>query len=177
MVTAVTLYKAWEVPTHFSQKLIFALVYSLAYVGFTIALTLVPLGNYLGKLNERVPQPIFVHTDRLLDIVLHTAAKSLGNKRGSEDEDIFKRFEVIEFNQSPADGGLQVLVRECKLVQLDLGSKPQITEDVWKIDADKWGRIRSLTPGTIRQRVFLSPNLDDSSHARLLPSGKPNSGN
>ena len=157
MVAAVTLYKVWPTPTHFSEKLFFALVYGLAYIGLTTGLTFLPLQRYLARLNERVPQPIFVHTDRLLEIVLRTTANSLKGKRESEgdaengqaDEEESGVFDVIEVSRNPAGGGIHVLARECKFVRRpDTDSTPKIqwVEQAWSIDADKWGRIRSLKP-------------------------------
>jgi len=172
MVTAVTLYLLWETPTHFSQKLIFALVYASAYVGFTTALTLTPLGGYLARLNERVPQPIFVHTDRLLEIVVQTAARTLKEKREPEEgSDAPRKFEVVDVSRSPTDGGIRVLVRECRFVQQvghDSGIRLQWTEGTWAIDADRWGRIRSLMPSVNKRPMSLPLGTDESLHPRLL---------
>ena len=160
LVVVFTLYKLWQPPTHFSQKLIFAVVYSLTYASFTVPLTLLPLGSCLTKLNERVPQPIFVHTDRLVDIVLQTAAKSLKDTRVYEENtgkdltsqqasrEEVKDFEVIGLNRKPADGSIQVSVKEHESAKPDSdpASGARKIDRVWVIDADKWGRIRSLKP-------------------------------
>lgn len=154
---AFTLYKTWETPTHFLQKLLFAGVYSLVYVSFTAGLTFMVLQAYVSKLNQRVPQPIFVHTGRLLEIVLQDAYEDLKDRKAPEenrqsvqaDGEKHRSFEVVRVTRNRDDGSIQAVVRECKFVwRVDQGRsfKDKWKEETWIIDADKWGRIRSLEP-------------------------------
>jgi hypothetical protein len=159
MISAFTLYKLWATPTHFLQRLLFSLVYGLAYVGLTTGLTFLALQGYLTKLNARVPQPLFVHTDRLIEVVIHAAAKSLEynrrecgeNKDNSQgDRKGLESFEVIEASRDPADGGITILARGKKFTQQQAGDSDtgaQWTERTLAINADRWGRIRSFRIG------------------------------
>jgi hypothetical protein len=149
MVIVVSLQKAWPTPV-FPHKLLFALFYTATFGSFTAGLTLLPLGNHLSRLNDRMPQPIFVHTDRLFDIVIKTVAKSIKDRGDSGEEKATNSdFEIIEVTRNPADGGIQGLVKEHKLIQHPnrTSGKQSEVEMTWTIDADKWGRLRSVKPG------------------------------
>lgn len=150
MVSAVLLNKLWQPPIYFEEKLIFSLVYGLMYVGFTTGLTLMPLGAYLTRLDKRVPQPIFVHTDRLVEVVLQGAAASLRNREsGQTVEEKMKDFEVLKVNRNPNDGSIQLSIRDHRPLKSSEHGSPQPTlgkNQIWDLGADKWGRIQSLTP-------------------------------
>jgi hypothetical protein len=157
MMVIVILSKTLPSP-QFPEKMLFALVYTLTYGGFTTGLTLLALGNYIARLNERMPQPVFVHTDRLFDIVLKTAAKSIRDRGGlGEDRETLGDFEIVEVVRNQSDGGILGLVMEHKLVRpIDDPYEEKSVEMKWVIDADKWGRIRSIKPGYMNAGAGLS---------------------
>lgn len=144
------LYKVVEMPAEFPLKMIFAIVYIAAFVSLTTGLTIFVLQGYLAELNTRLPQPIFVHTDRLLRIVLQTVARTMPEKNAggkTVNRDPRMRFEPVVVERIPSDGGIRILARECRFVRWpapDDEPSPQWTE--WVIDADRWGRLRSLKP-------------------------------
>lgn len=148
MVFAVALNQIWRPPVYFAEKLIFSLVYGLMYVGLTGGLALMPLGAYLTRLDKRVPQPVFVHTDRLVEVVLQGAATSLRDREsGQTVEEKLKDFEVLEVEREPADGSIRLLIRDHKPPQPAAGSPPPANPgQVWILCADKWGRMHSLKP-------------------------------
>jgi len=146
----VLLNKLWQPPFYFEEKLIFSLVYGLMYVGFTTGLTLMPLGGYLTRLDKKVPQPIFVHTDRLVEVVLQGAATSLRNREGGQTvEEKLREFEVLEIVREPADGSIRLWICDQQPPQLPVINSPPSNPgkgQVWTLCADKWGRIQSLKP-------------------------------
>jgi hypothetical protein len=155
------LYKVWPVVEIWRPwvKAAFAGTYASMYVCFTAALTLVAIQDYMDLLESRVPQPIFVHTDRLLQVVVEAAIQSLSVLNGKEPhqyavhhKDTNRTYEVLEVARNPDDGGIRVLLYECKRVSRpngDADTKIKWLERVWHIEADLWGRVRSLEPETL----------------------------
>ncbi len=131
------------------------------YICFTAALTLVAIQDYMDLLESRVPQPIFVHTDRLLQVVVEAAIQSLSVLNGKEShqysahrKDTKRTYEILEVARNSDDGGIHVLLYECKQVSRPNGEtdlKIKWLERVWHIEADLWGRVRSLEPETLEQ--------------------------
>lgn len=150
MVSAVLLNKLWQPPIYFEEKLIFSLVYGLMFVGFTAGLSLLPLGAYLTGLDKRVPQPIFVHTDRLVEVVLQGAASNLRNREnGQTVQDKIRDFEILQVTRDPADGSIELFLRDHRPSQpvvADASQSAQAKNQIWVLCADKWGRIRSVKP-------------------------------
>ncbi len=122
----IVLIKYWIQPPAapgFFEKLIVSLTYSLSFVLFTVALTALLVNRQVMKFNRQVPQPVFVDSRRLLELVLDEVAKQLGLKNVPK----VSRFERI------GDVGIRVFARQRGGAE-------------WEILADKWGRIRSLNP-------------------------------
>jgi hypothetical protein len=152
------LYKVWPVVEIWRPwvKAAFAGAYASTYVCFTAALTLVAIQDYMDLLESRVPQPIFVHTDRLLQVVVEAAIQSLSVLNGKEPhqhavyrKDTNRTYEILEVTRNSEDGGIRVLLYECKRVSRpngDADTKIKWLERVWHIEADLWGRVRSLEP-------------------------------
>lgn len=107
----------------FPEKLIVSLTYSLSFVLFTAALTALLVNKRTGKINSQVPQPIFVDSQRLLQLVLDEAARQLG---------LNAKLKMTRFERT-GDVGIHLFADQGK-------------DKRWAIRADKWGRIRSLQP-------------------------------
>ncbi|MBN2007109.1 MAG: hypothetical protein JXA21_27405 [Anaerolineae bacterium] len=151
---AFALHKTWTDPQP-ELKLIFAAFYSPIWVFFTAALTLLAIQNYMERLDQRVPQPIFVHTHRLLRVVVEGAQQSLGvfdsaPGKAAPNQPVQRKFEAVEIIRIPENGGLRLLLRELKLVEqpAEMFGVKQTTweEKIWRIEADCWGRVQSLRP-------------------------------
>lgn len=161
------LHKIWYEPEPM-LKLIFAAAYSPIYVFFTASLTLLAIQSYIDRLEQRVPQPIFVHTHRLLRVVVEAAAQNLGifdgapgkpgapGKTGNNaaqkppaEPPSQRKYEVVEVIRTD-NGGLRLLLCEKKLVEQPaemFGVKHSAWEEkIWRIEADCWGRVQSLRP-------------------------------
>lgn len=138
-------------PTRLS-KMLFAIVYCVAQVSATGGVTIFALWRYLFELNERVPQPIFAHTDQLVDIVIKTASQILQARVEVESgvhQDRIVSLKVIGTDRQRDGGGIRMTVKGLGLVQWvdrKLEPRPQWIEGTWVIDADRWGRIQSLEP-------------------------------
>jgi hypothetical protein len=144
------LYKVWKPPVEFWQQLIFGAAYAPIYVLFTISLTLVAIQDYLNRLDQRVPPPIYVHTERLLHVAVKTALQSLGtldsgqpHKLASDDPN--QNYQVLEATRIPKNGGIRVLLREQQH-----GADAQRVAKIWRIEADRWGRVQSVKPAAAR---------------------------
>ncbi|HDQ34880.1 MAG TPA: hypothetical protein ENN14_01025 [Chloroflexi bacterium] len=143
----------------FIDQMLFSLFYAPSFWAFTAGLTLLAIQAYLDALNERVPQPIFMHTDRLLDVVLRTVIPTLEDRaklhvrQGPPDVRQAITLEVIKAERLPKDGGIQVLLREGRVTWRSDGNgefRPSAVERMWNIDADCWGRIRSLSQESLQ---------------------------
>lgn len=122
----IVLVKYWIQPPAapgFPEKFIVSLTYSLSFVLFTVAVSALLINKQVAKLNQRVPQPIFADSQRLLKLVLDEAAKQLG---------LNIELNVTRFERT-ADVGIEMFA-----------SQRNGTE--WEIRADKWGQVRSLKP-------------------------------
>lgn len=165
---SVFLYALWHKPENLLHKGIFTLVYVLAYLCLTIMLTLLSVHLYISRLERYAPQPIFVDTRHLLSVVVDAVAQSVniaarsGIAMPSVSGNIPVNHEVVEAIRIPENGGIIVLLRECKLVRHpDATGRIQRdwTERLWRVQADRWGRVQSVRPGALglydkEKRVF-----------------------
>lgn len=154
-------------PVEFTAKVIFALIYVSAFVCLTVAATLGVVLEYVLRLERVAPPPIFVSTERLSRVVADAAIQSInltqpGMRASSVLDDSKPVYEVLEALRIPENGGIHVLLRECKLVPYpDAEGQMQNKwmEMLWRIKADRWGHIKSVQPGTLEpfgevKRVF-----------------------
>ena len=109
----------------FPEKLIVALTYSVSFVLFTVALCAALINRQVSTLARQMPQPIFTDSQRLLKLVLDEAAQQLG---------LNVELKMTRFERT-GDVGIRAFAR-------------QRSGTEWQVQADKWGRIRSLTPVT-----------------------------
>lgn len=139
-------------PQTMLEKLALTLPYVLGFIGLTIGLTMFAIQNYLDALDERVPQPLFVHTDRLLEVVLRTAGKSIkdGDSQAVEPGSL-ERFDVLQVVRNPADGGIRIWLKPRKPTLTTEEAAPcEVVpeETLWLVDADRWGRVRAIKRST-----------------------------
>ena len=161
-IASFVLYKLWKPPsevelTWFVKQLIFGAFYAPTYVLFTVSLMLLAVQDYVGRLNQLVPPPIFAHTERLLRVTLDTAIQSLSILEGREaggtlaqrDQEI--SYDILEIVRVPGNGGIRVLLRISRQPVsqpgYDPGADAQRVPNLWRIEADRWGRVQSVTPG------------------------------
>jgi hypothetical protein len=154
-ISSFVVYKLWGRAPSVGQQAVFGAVYAPTYVCFTASLTLLAIHDYIDRLDQRVPPPIFVHTERLLRVAVETALKSVGVQAGrrageaSAESDPNRRYEVLEVARIPQDGGVHVSL--CVYQQVSLPEGIRVAdgrkEKHWHIEADRWGRVRSVKPG------------------------------
>lgn len=152
---AFVMFKMWDVDPTVWQKMLFALAYLLMYGLFTASATLMGMQDYMARLNQRVPQPIFVHIHRLLRVVVETAIKSLMILNGANTVAPNvgrpnRRYEMVEVLRQNEGGGIHTVIREYKLVERPDPATGELharwDEVLWYIEADQWGHIRVLEP-------------------------------
>jgi len=122
-------------------RVLLTIAFSLAFVNLTLSAMLMAIRDYARKLDELAPQPIFMHEDRLLRVIIRAAEKKLGDKTP---------LEVQEWKRA-ASGGVRALLTfnsglERRPVKT-LGGEEVITvqeEQQWEVMADAWGRLVSL---------------------------------
>ncbi len=143
--------QSWEDPTIVYQ-LFFAGSYVTMLALFTAGFTFLAIQDYLNQLEERVPQPIFANTEKLLQVVLDATIRTLnlldgreGQVSNTHPERVMDRtYEVMEVSRISENGGIDVLLHEYKPFA---GPGPQERErEMWRIQADRWGRIQVLQP-------------------------------
>jgi len=144
-------------PEGFVFKAIFAFIYVLAYVCLTVAIALGVVRAYVERLEKDAPPPIFVNTERLLRVVVDAAIYDINLPRPDGRNLIgFSNprpvYEVLQTLRIPEDGGIHVLLRECKRVQYpapDGQMQVKWMEMLWRVQADRWGRVKILRPGSL----------------------------
>lgn len=149
------LHRVWIAPL-FWQKLIFAATYAPMYALFTLACTLLAIQDFIDRLDQRVPPPLFVHTHRLLHVVVETAIKNLTVLNGAHargEADANRRYETLKVKRNLETGGIHVFLREYKLAERPDKTGNDLTwlwsEYLWYIEADRWGHIQLLQPTNI----------------------------
>lgn len=154
-VISFSLYKLWKPPFVYLKQLIFAFAYVPTYVCFTVSLTLVAIQDYLHRLDQRVPPPIFAHTERLVRVAVETGMQSMGVQGDSKARGVLGRggpsrdYEIIEIDRVPETGGIHVLLRVHQRPFLPgdrTSNDAQWIEKRWRIEADRWGRVQSVKP-------------------------------
>lgn len=145
-------------PADFTSKAFFALIYALAFACLTAAITLVVVSEYVARLERWAPPPIFVSTDHLLRVIVDEVIESINlpklNTAASIGScNIAPVYEVLQTLRIPENGGIHVLLRECKCVQHPNTDgtimQEKSMEMLWQIQADRWGRIEVLRPGSL----------------------------
>jgi len=144
-------------PVEFTSKAFFALIYAASFVCLTAAITLAVVSEYVARLERQASPPIFVNTERLLRVVVNEAIRNINlpglNTRGSTASPALDPvYEVLQTLRIAENGGIHVLLRECKRVQYPgsdgkLQSKPM--EMLWRVQADRWGNVQALRPGSL----------------------------
>lgn len=129
------------------SKLIFNGLYVLGFFLLTAGLTLFVTLAHVQQLDESVPQPVYADTNQLLDIVLQ-ATEDILPVPDLPNSPVRRYFEVTALTRT-ADRGIRVFTREDRFIQRagmppGPGSERPMRPRFWRIDADKWGRIRSL---------------------------------
>jgi hypothetical protein len=154
-------------PAEFGSKLLFASIYVPAFVCLTAAVTLAVVSEYVKCLERYAAPPIFVNTNRLLQVVVKAAISDINLPELDVNAptmcaDTPAVYEVLQTLRIPENGGIHVLLREFKCVEYpsDDGKKQKKSmEMLWRIQADRWGRLQELRPGSLEpfsgeNRVF-----------------------
>lgn len=144
-------------PADLVGKGLFAFIYVMSYICLTVAITLEVVHQYVERLKKSVPPPIFVSTRRLTHVVADAAIQSInlipsGICVSSVLDHAKPVCEVFGALRRPEDGGIDVLLRERKLIPYpaaDGQMQKRWTEVFWRIKADRWGHIQTLQPELI----------------------------
>lgn len=144
-------------PEGLLSKTLFAFIYVAGFVCLTAAIALIVVNLEVEKLKNDAPAPIFVSTECLLRVVVGEAINSI-NLNGLGANTPIKCagtntvYEVYQALRVPQQGGVHVLLRECKCVEHPTADgKPQgkLMEMLWRVEADCWGRVHLLRPGSL----------------------------
>jgi len=154
----------WILPPsdpEFWKELVTSLPYGLSFIFLAVALAGVIVEGEIRRLDKVMPQPIFTHTARLLDIVMRSARAQLDLEGDSTTEDVRRtedagiqvvlsvkrkvttterKGEAIVSLKSAAEKRETSRQEEVKITEKDeVGSTGR-----WEVKADMWGRIRSI---------------------------------
>lgn len=122
-------------------RVLLTIAFSLAFVSVTLSAMLMAIRDYARKLDELVPQPIFMHEGRLLRVIVDAAEKKLGDDTP---------LEVQEWRRTVSGGVRASLVfnsgLEERQVRTSGGVQTIIVEEEqqWEAVADAWGHLASL---------------------------------
>lgn len=127
--------------THGWVRVLLTIAFSLAFVNVTLSAMLMAIRDYAHRLDELVPQPIFMQEDRLLRVIVGTAGKKLGDDTP---------LEVQEWRRV-ASGGVRALLTsnsglEERQVKTPGGVQTIIVEEEqqWEAVASAWGHLLAL---------------------------------
>lgn len=138
-VVTATLNRAWiEEPLTVAQKVILYMLLGLTCVGLAGGLTLTVVLGYGRRLDDRVPQPIFVDMNRLSILTIEAARKQLG----------VKGLETLAIRRTQ-NGGVWIRVEEkgaSAAQTTESGTELAQKRRSWVIVADRWGRLQSVLP-------------------------------
>jgi hypothetical protein len=141
-VASATLNRLWsDAELSVLQKLVFYVLLSLTCASLAASLALSIVLIYLSRLDERVPQPIFTHMNRLSDLILEAAGKRLN----------VEAWEIRGIKRLP-DGGLSIWAWLKETLLTDTNpmtvAKPvnNKARSLWLLEADRWGRIHTILP-------------------------------
>jgi hypothetical protein len=123
------------------ERVLLTIAFSLAFVNLTLSAMLMAIRDYALRLDELVPQPIFMHEDRLLRVIVGAAEKKLGDDTP---------LEVQEWRRA-ASGGVRALLTfnsglEERQVRTSGDAQTIIVEEEqqWVAVANAWGQLLSL---------------------------------
>jgi hypothetical protein len=123
------------------ERVLLTIAFSLAFVNLTLSAMLMAIRDYALRLDELVPQPIFMHEDRLLRVIVGAAEKKLGDDTS---------LEVQEWRRA-ASGGVRALLTfnsglEERQVRTSGDAQTIIVEEEqqWVAVANAWGQLLSL---------------------------------
>jgi hypothetical protein len=96
--------------------------FSLTFVNVTLSAMLMSIRSFIRRLNERVPQPIFLQGDLLVGVVINSAQECLGGGT---------TLSLVEMSRTDRRG-IRALVED------------RVREKQWELEADAWGRLLSI---------------------------------
>ncbi len=139
ILTIATLERAWaDEPLTLLHKVFFHVSVAVACVSLTFSWALTFICAYVGRLDERVPQPIFMDVNKLSDLALEAARQRLE----------VRAWEILAVQRLP-DGGVKLSVREKpakKSGSSGVTAASSTPRSSWTIVSDRWGRVRSILP-------------------------------
>lgn len=121
---------------------LFLVSYPIAIVAFVLFFMLLATTSFIGRLNERVPQPIYLRVNELIALVINSAKRRLGRDY----------LELVSMERTK-QGGIRVTVKGEEEVMREeetreeKGKEKPITVKVskrWEVKADKWGKLISI---------------------------------
>ncbi|MFB0536169.1 MAG: hypothetical protein ACETWR_14430 [Anaerolineae bacterium] len=122
-------------------RVLLTIAFSLAFVNLTLSAMLMTIRDYARKLDELVPQPIFMHEGRLLRVIVRAAEGKLGGDIPLEVQDWMRT----------ASGGVRALLTfnsglEERQVKTPGGEEVIIVQEErqWEAMADAWGYIAAF---------------------------------
>jgi hypothetical protein len=103
-------------------RVLMTICFSLTFVNVTLSAMLMSIRSFAKRLNELVPQPIFLRDDLLFDVLIRSARKQIGGKT---------TLSLVEVGRTD-EGGIKALVKD------------DVQDKQWELEADPWGRRLSI---------------------------------
>ena len=152
----VFLFAGWGDLDTLPRKAFFGAVYLPSYLLLTVCTTLVVIQTYVSRLERHVPQPIFMDTQRLLQVVVKSVIETVNLKYMNSPEHpppsgLRPIYDVRETLRSQENGGIDLLLRECRRMRHPDGNgqmKAEWVELFWRVSADRWGRVQTVKLGS-----------------------------
>ena len=125
-----------EFPLTYTQgftRALMTIFFSLTFVNVTLSAMLMSIRSFARRLNELVPQPIFLKDDLFVEVVIKLAQEKLGGGT---------RLSLVEMSRTDG-GGIKALVKE-EVKEKEASAQEEEKEKQWELEADQWGRRLSI---------------------------------
>lgn len=148
-----TLAKTEEASSSFFEsvgplKLIAAILLILAIVGVALAVIFMAAHKYSESLNREMPQPVYTQEKRLLKVIADSVKEIMHN----QERDI--QVGIVEFERT-ANAGVNLKLNTDTAFVEDSGKKLYRQLQTWRIEADRWGRIKKMTQDGVPRYILI----------------------
>ena len=117
---------------HLLLKLLMTGCFVLLFAFFSLSAGLMAVYEYGQFVDERLPDPIYLNEQLLLDVVLDMVRKELGKS---------VEVQMTEMSRLP-DAGVAITLHHKG--DLNIGDTKLLEQKGWKVEADRWGRVYKM---------------------------------
>jgi len=151
-------------PTEGLVRVLTTVMLALTFVNVTLSAMFMAAHDYGRWLDREMPQPIYAQESRLLRVIEDGVRDRIGQATGRAEQGVAVTIVDIERTR---DGGVDLVVS----AEIDADGNGSLKKlQYWKITADRWGRLRKMSPEGPPQYIEV-PAQDTAGAQRSGESG------